>query len=216
MTVSDTPPPPSSHHPSPSSHATKNDDNIITPHPPVVKDDQSGFEIWATVEKKTLQKNDDDDDDEQRHQQRTTITTHTGGCHCGAIRFQCRAPTHLTLWDCNCSDCRMRRNVHVIIPQNDMTIIATTGTGTTAPPNNGTMTEYRWGSGRARHMFCAICGISPFYKPRSNPDGWAVTFACLDEGTVEGVEVRRFDGRHWEEFIAGDGRDIKGFSSTGD
>eukprot|EP00965_Chrysotila_dentata_P253398 6211216-Pleurochrysis_carterae.AAC.2 len=38
--------------------------------------------------------------------------------------------------------------------------------------------------------FCTRrCGISPFYCPRSNPDGHAVTFQCLDAGTVSAVEV---------------------------
>ena len=41
-------------------------------------------------------------------------------------------------------------------------------------------------------------------------DGWAVTVHCLTSDTVRGVEVRRFDGVHWEQFIAGSG--IRAFS----
>ena len=47
--------------------------------------------------------------------------------------------------------------------------------------------------------------MSPFYRPRSNPDGWAVTFQCLDPGTVSAVEVRRFNGLNWEAFIEASG-----------
>jgi len=127
--------------------------------------------------------------------------THRGGCHCGAVRFEVAAPSHLVCWDCTCSDCRMRRNLHFVVPAEELRITADSGTGSLA--------EYRWGSGTAQHLFCARCGISPFYKPRSNPDGWAITFQCLDPGTVSGVETKRFDGRHWEEFIDGEGAAIK-------
>ena len=47
--------------------------------------------------------------------------------------------------------------------------------------------------------------MSPFYRPRSNPDGWAVTFQCLDPGTVSAVEVRRFNGLNWEAFVEASG-----------
>ena len=30
---------------------------------------------------------------------------------------------------------------------------------------------YRFGTGVAKHNFCAHCGICPYYTPRSNPDG---------------------------------------------
>ena len=53
----------------------------------------------------------------------------------------------------------------------------------------------------------------PFYKPRSNPDGFAVTVHCIDPGTVRSVEVRFFDGQDWEGYIAGSG--IQALSKTG-
>ena len=52
----------------------------------------------------------------------------------------------------------------------------------------------------------------PFYRPRSNPDGWAVTVHCLEAGSVDHVEVRAFDGKNWESFIEGSG--IRAFSKT--
>lgn len=70
----------------------------------------------------------------------------------------------------------------------------------------------RFGSGTARHLFCSRCGISPFYRPRSNPDGWGVTLQCVDAGTIASVEVRPFDGLNWEECIDGAGAAIKAFS----
>ena len=42
-------------------------------------------------------------------------------------------------------------------------------------------------------------GIKSFYHPRSHPDGVNVNVRCLDEGTVQSMNVIPFDGRHWEE-----------------
>ena len=39
-----------------------------------------------------------------------------------------------------------------------------------------------------------------------------MTFQCLDAGTVDDVEVRFFDGQHWEDFIEAGGAAIKGLS----
>jgi hypothetical protein len=105
----------------------------------------------------------------------------------------------------------MRRNLHFVVPSTALRLVQDDkGSGGGA----SSLAEYRWGSGQAQHLFCARCGITSFYRPRSNPDGWAVTFACLDPGTVSSVEVQRFDGQHWEDFIEGQGAAIKGSSTA--
>ncbi|MBA0681037.1 hypothetical protein Goari_012699, partial [Gossypium aridum] len=48
-----------------------------------------------------------------------------------------------------------------------------------------------------------VCGITSFYTQRSNPDGIAVTLACLDPGTLSHVEIRNFDGKNWEFYDQG-------------
>ena len=48
----------------------------------------------------------------------TNVALVRGACHCGNIQFQIET-THgaeLVAWDCNCSICRMKRNVHTILP----------------------------------------------------------------------------------------------------
>jgi hypothetical protein len=120
---------------------------------------------------------------------------HAGGCHCGGVRFTLRAPARLVAWDCNCSICRVKRNVHAVVPAADFELTA----------GAGLLTEYRFGTHVARHLFCRVCGVQAFYHPRSNPDGVAVTVACLDAGTVVAVEVRDFDGVNWEASVAASG-----------
>ena len=116
---------------------------------------------------------------------------YSGGCHCGAVRWRVRAERNLVAWDCNCSKCAMTRNVHFIVPRDDFEL---------AHDAEEHLREYRFGQQVARHRFCGRCGVQSFYHPRSNPDGIGVTVACLDDPPPEDrVEVRRFDGRNWDD-----------------
>ena len=55
----------------------------------------------------------------------------------------------------------------------------------------------------ARHRFCATCGVKSFYHPRSNPDGIAVTFRCLDGWhAMANVAWESFNGLEWETSMA--------------
>lgn len=60
---------------------------------------------------------------------------------------------------------------------------------------------YQWGTKTAVRRFCKTCGVLPFYVPRSNPDGFGVTLACVDWGDdgAPAVEVRNYDGVNWEK-----------------
>jgi hypothetical protein len=121
--------------------------------------------------------------------------THTGGCHCGRVRFEVDAPAEIEAVDCNCSMCRRSGYLHLIVPADEFRLVS----GADA------LTEYRFNTGVARHLFCSICGVKSFYVPRSHPDGWSVNVRCLDPATatVRGLSVRSFDGDHWEESIGG-------------
>lgn len=43
--------------------------------------------------------------------------------------------------------------------------------------------------------------MTPFYVPRSNPDGYAITAACIKPGTAQSITVKQFDGINWEQTI---------------
>jgi hypothetical protein len=59
---------------------------------------------------------------------------------------------------------------------------------------------YQWGTMTAVRRFCRTCGILPFYIPRSNQDGYAITLTCADWGEdgPPPTEIRFFDGVNWE------------------
>jgi hypothetical protein len=110
-----------------------------------------------------------------------------GSCHCGAIRFEIEAQEDLELEDCNCSICSKAGFLHLILPINRFRLIK----------GEENLQDYRFNTGVARHRFCKICGIKPFYIPRSNPDGIDVNARCLDT-EAKSVSIVKFDGRNWE------------------
>lgn len=111
----------------------------------------------------------------------------SGGCHCGAVRFQAELPDPpVPALDCNCSVCRMTGFLHLVVPHHDFELL----TGRDA------LTSYRFGTGRAEHLFCRNCGVKSFYQPRSHPEAWSVNANCLDQAVELAVE--QFDGRNWE------------------
>jgi hypothetical protein len=112
-----------------------------------------------------------------------TLVTHRGGCHCGAVAFEVEAPARLTVSDCNCSICRMSGYQHLIVPRARFRLLK----------GSDSLTEYRFNTGVARHLFCRHCGVKAFYVPRSNPDGYSVNARCLERSTIEHVEVEPFD-----------------------
>lgn len=114
--------------------------------------------------------------------------THTGTCHCGAIRFEVRAPVDLTVQRCNCSMCSMLGFEHLIVAKSDFSLLTSWDA----------LSTYTFNTGVARHLFCTHCGIKSFYVPRSNPDGYSVNLRCLDRSRVRKVIYEDFDGQNWE------------------
>ena len=113
---------------------------------------------------------------------------HTGGCHCGRVRFEVSAPAQLEVTDCNCSICNKSGYLHLIVPKSQFKLLS----GADA------LSTYEFNTGTAKHLFCSVCGIKSFYVPRSHPDGYSVNARCLDEGTVTGMTIRKMDGVNWE------------------
>ena len=54
------------------------------------------------------------------------MDTHEGGCHCGAVRFRVAVERYEAL-KCNCSMCRKKANLHLIVPQQQFTLLQRCG-----------------------------------------------------------------------------------------
>lgn len=116
------------------------------------------------------------------------LESKSGGCHCGAVRFKVDLPPTLEAEDCNCSICAMSGNIHVIVPASRFELLQ----------GENDLSEYTFNTGGAKHKFCTTCGVKSFYVPRSNPDGYAVTWRCLDDWQNLDVTINAFDGQNWE------------------
>ena len=90
------------------------------------------------------------------------------------------------------SICSLKGNPYVIVPEQNFRLLQ----------GEDSLTEYRFETKKAKHLFCKVCGVQSFYRPRSNPEGVSVLVPALERGTIEGVEVGQFDGQNWEEAFA--------------
>ncbi|XP_006875966.1 PREDICTED: centromere protein V [Chrysochloris asiatica] len=117
------------------------------------------------------------------------LVKHTGGCHCGAVRFEVWASADLHIFDCNCSICKKKQNRHFIVPASRFKLLK----------GAESMTTYTFNTHKAQHTFCKRCGVQSFYTPRSNPGGYGIAPHCLDEGTVRSVVIEEFNGSDWEK-----------------
>ena len=111
-----------------------------------------------------------------------------GGCHCGAVRFEAALPEVIEAQACNCSMCARTGFVHIIVPESRFHLLQ----------GADKITTYTFNTHVAKHTFCSVCGVKPFYRPRSNPDGWSVNARCLDEETRPQLDLSEFDGENWE------------------
>lgn len=117
------------------------------------------------------------------------MTVVTGGCHCGAVRFEANVETAPELLDCNCSICARSGYLHLFVKHHHFNLLQ----------GEGDLTSYKFGSGQADHLFCKHCGVKSFYQPRSHPDGWSINYHCLDAGHEVAPTIVKFDGQNWEE-----------------
>ena len=117
------------------------------------------------------------------------MVIHSGACHCGAVAIEVDAPADIEAYECNCSMCSRTGFLHLIVPASRFRLVR----------GESALTTYQFNTRTAKHFFCSVCGVKPFYVPRSNPDGFSVNVRCLAPDTIRSLSVLPFDGQHWEE-----------------
>jgi hypothetical protein len=108
------------------------------------------------------------------------------------VRFRAALPDEVEAQICTCSICEMTGFVHVIVPASRFELTS----------GGRALITYTFNTGVAQHLFCSVCGVKSFYRPRSNPDGWSVNARCLDAATKPALRLGEFDGRNWEAHAA--------------
>lgn len=119
------------------------------------------------------------------------LTTYTGSCHCGAVRFECELDLTTGTSKCNCSMCRKGRFWKAIVKPDAFRLLQ----------GQDALSEYRFGSQSVQHLFCSTCGVKPFGHAVIEGLGefYAINLACLDNAADEelaSAPVSFEDGRN--------------------
>jgi hypothetical protein len=118
-------------------------------------------------------------------------TTYSGGCHCGAVRYEVEADLSQGTVRCNCSICSKARAWLAAVDPADFRLLR----GADA------LSEYQFGAKNIHHLFCKHCGIKSFARV-DMPDGKdfaVVVVSCLDgvsDAELAALPVMYLDGRN--------------------
>src|SRR5260370_19396055 len=104
-----------------------------------------------------------------------TVATITGGCHCGAIRYECSAQPVATV-NCYCTDCARTSGG----PFTSNMIVPASGFRLTS----GKLKFHETGAdsgARVQRGFCADCGTPIASSSSAMPEVWSVRLISLDD-----------------------------------
>jgi hypothetical protein len=113
--------------------------------------------------------------------------THTGGCHCGEVRFEVTLDLGAVV-ACNCSICQKRGALWCFVAPEHFALRA----------GSDDLRDYQFGKKTIHHLFCAQCGVGAFSRGKA-PSGQemvAVNVRCLDDIDVAALSPKPFDGRN--------------------
>ena len=117
------------------------------------------------------------------------IRNHTGGCHCGAVRFTVEVDVSTGASRCNCSICTKVAPTGGIVKPAAFTLVA----------GEDSLAAYEWGAKISRRYFCKTCGVHLFgrgHLAELGGDFVSVNFNTLDNLDLRDVPVVYWDGRH--------------------
>lgn len=112
--------------------------------------------------------------------------THTGGCHCGHVRYQVTTDLSQVI-ACNCSICSKRGLLLTFVSPEQFSLRS----------NGATLCDYQFHKHVIHHRFCPVCGVESFAEGLT-PDGRkmvAVNVRCLDNVDLAALTPLPFDGK---------------------
>jgi hypothetical protein len=126
-----------------------------------------------------------------------TLKTHTGSCHCGAVRFEAEVDLAQGTVKCNCTSCSKARSWLVFTPADRFRLVA----GAESQAN------YQWvppgqSASTVEFHFCKVCGIRTPARGEGEAFGgtvYAIQVSLLDDIDPEelaAAPTQFLDGRH--------------------
>lgn len=117
--------------------------------------------------------------------------TYTGGCHCGAVRYEADVDLSAGTVKCNCSICAKGRTWLAAIDGDDFRLL-------TSPD---ALSDYQFNSERIHHLFCKRCGVKSFGRGSGEGGKQMVVLvvSCLEnvsDAELAALPVLYVDGRN--------------------
>lgn len=116
--------------------------------------------------------------------------THSGSCHCGAVRFEVEADLEKDgATRCNCSICQKLGALGRMVKPAQFELLA----------GEDALGAYAWGHKISTRHFCKHCGVYLFGKGHLEMlGGDFVSFNvnCLDDVDPSTLKIGHWDGRH--------------------
>ena len=111
---------------------------------------------------------------------------HTGGCHCGQVRYEVTLDLDQVI-SCNCSICTKAGALLTAVSPDKFRLDS----------GNNMLSDYTFNKHVFHHLFCPDCGIKSFVRSKM-PDGTemvVINVRCLDNIDVAKLKPQAFDGR---------------------
>jgi hypothetical protein len=118
--------------------------------------------------------------------------TYTGGCHCGAVRYEADIDLSKGTVRCNCSMCSKSRAWLVGIGSDDFRLLK----------GQEMLSDYQFNRKSIHHLFCRNCGAKSFGRSNAGPYGKvmvAIMLGCIDNITdaeLAALPIMYVDGRN--------------------
>ena len=116
--------------------------------------------------------------------------TYTGGCHCGAVRYEARVDLDKPASRCNCSLCTKLGGVaNILIKPHAFKLLS----------GEESLTDYGREGNPTHHPFCRVCGVHVFGRGDIPEIGGP--YIAIHAGSIDDVDLARlkyiyWDGRH--------------------
>jgi len=111
------------------------------------------------------------------------MKTYSGGCHCGAVRFEAEVDLDKTV-TCNCSHCSKKGFILSAVDKDKFTL----------QTSEDMLIEYFFNKKSIRHLFCRVCGVQPYAEGVTYP-GMMVNVRCLDDVDISSLSPQEYNGK---------------------
>jgi hypothetical protein len=117
-----------------------------------------------------------------------TTSKHTGGCHCGHVRFEVEIDA-ATGSMCNCTICAKTGWISGRVKPAAFKLLA----------GEAALSSYTWGGKIMQRKFCKHCGVQcfgPGHLEVLGGDFVSINLSCLDDFDPGRIRLTYWDGRH--------------------